>query len=44
LSYFKCPECGHSPLLEKQNYLECSNCGKKWGVKDGIYDFREPLK
>jgi len=42
LFYFKCPDCGHSPLLEKKDYLECSNCKKKWEVKDGIYDFREP--
>ena len=44
LSYFKCPDCGHSPLTDKKDYLECSNCGKKWGVRDGIYDFREPVK
>ena len=44
LSYFKCPACGHSPLVEKENVLECSNCKQKWGVKDGIYDFREPVK
>ena len=43
-SYFKCPDCGHSPLASKTNYLECSSCGKKWEVKDGIYDFREPVK
>jgi ubiquinone/menaquinone biosynthesis C-methylase UbiE len=42
LSYFKCPDCGYSPLIEKKDYLECSSCKKKWGVKDGIYDFREP--
>ncbi|HEX9333277.1 MAG TPA: class I SAM-dependent methyltransferase [Anaerolineales bacterium] len=42
LSYFKCPDCDHSPLIEKKDYLECSNCKKKWEVKDGIYDFREP--
>ena len=42
--YFKCPECGHYPLIEEEDYLECSNCKKRWGVKDGIYDFREPLK
>jgi ubiquinone/menaquinone biosynthesis C-methylase UbiE len=42
--YFKCPDCGHTPLVEKEGYLECSSCGKKWGVKDGIYDFREPVK
>jgi ubiquinone/menaquinone biosynthesis C-methylase UbiE len=43
LSYFKCPDCGHSPLIEKKDHLECSNCRKKWGVKDGIFDFREPI-
>jgi ubiquinone/menaquinone biosynthesis C-methylase UbiE len=43
-SYFKCPSCGHSSLIEKNDYLECTNCKKKWEVKDGIYDFREPMK
>jgi ubiquinone/menaquinone biosynthesis C-methylase UbiE len=42
LLFFKCPDCDHSPLVEQQDYLECSNCKKKWAVKDGIYDFREP--
>jgi ubiquinone/menaquinone biosynthesis C-methylase UbiE len=41
--FFKCPDCGHSPLVKKKDFLECSNCRKKWGIKDGIYDFREPL-
>jgi DNA-directed RNA polymerase subunit RPC12/RpoP len=44
LLFFKCSDCGHSPLTEKKDYLECSNCRKKWGVKDGIYDFREPIE
>jgi ubiquinone/menaquinone biosynthesis C-methylase UbiE len=44
LSIFKCPECGHAPLEDKTDYLECSNCKRKWGVKGGIYDFREPMK
>jgi hypothetical protein len=43
LSYFKCPECGHAPLEEKRNYLACSSCKRKWGVRGGIYDFRETL-
>ena len=42
LSYFKCPDCGASPLIEQKYYLECKNCNKKWEVKDGIYDFRVP--
>lgn len=41
--FFKCPDCGHSPLIERKDCLECSNCQKKWGFKDGIFDFREPV-
>jgi ubiquinone/menaquinone biosynthesis C-methylase UbiE len=44
LSIFKCPECGHAPLKGKTVYLECPNCKNKWEVKDGIYDFREPVQ
>jgi ubiquinone/menaquinone biosynthesis C-methylase UbiE len=40
---FKCPDCGKSPLKDESAYLECPACKKRWGVKDGIYDFREPL-
>ena len=43
-SYFKCLACGHSPLLEKKDHLECSRCKSRWPLKDGIYDFREPMK
>jgi ubiquinone/menaquinone biosynthesis C-methylase UbiE len=43
VAFFKCPECGYSPLSNQKGYLECSNCQKKWGVKDGIFDFREPV-
>lgn len=43
LSYFKCPDCDHTPLMDKKNYLECSSCHKTWGVKDGIFNFREPV-
>ena len=44
LSYFKCPDCGYSPLVGQDNYLECENCKKKWELRDGIYDFRESIK
>jgi hypothetical protein len=42
LAYFKCPECGISPLQDKKTYLLCPNCQNKWEIKNGIYDFREP--
>ena len=41
LEFFKCPDCSHSPLEDRGDHLACS-CGKKWTLKDGIYDFREP--
>jgi ubiquinone/menaquinone biosynthesis C-methylase UbiE len=44
LSYFKCPDCGTSPLVDHKTHLECSSCRKNWEVKDGIYDFREAMK
>ncbi|HSB02949.1 MAG TPA: class I SAM-dependent methyltransferase [Anaerolineales bacterium] len=43
VAFFKCPDCGHSPLIDEKDYLECSNCHKTWGVRDGIFDFREPV-
>ena len=44
LLFFKCPDCGHSPLEDKKDHLVCPNCKSKWAFKDGIYDFREALK
>jgi len=44
LGYFKCPDCGGSALVDKTDYLECSSCKKRWEFKEGIYDFREPIK
>ncbi|MDP3185037.1 MAG: class I SAM-dependent methyltransferase [Anaerolineales bacterium] len=43
LFYFKCSECGHAPLEEKKGYLACPGCKRKWAVRDGIYDFRQPI-
>ena len=43
-AFFKCPDCGFLPLEEKETFVECYGCRKKWEVKDGIYDFREPMK
>jgi len=43
LAFFKCPECGHAPLENNRTYLLCPKCRNKWEIKDGIYDFREPV-
>lgn len=44
LSFFQCPQCGAHPLLDMHTYLACSGCGRQWPIRDGIYDFREPLE
>lgn len=43
-AFFKCPNCGTAQLEDRKTHLECYSCGNKWEIKDGIYDFREPMK
>jgi ubiquinone/menaquinone biosynthesis C-methylase UbiE len=39
---FRCPECGASPLVQKDAGMECSSCKRVYEFRDGIYDFRQP--
>ena len=39
-TYFKCPECNHSPLSIVDPHILCPNCGRSWNISNGIYDFR----
>jgi SAM-dependent methyltransferase len=41
-AFFRCPECGHFPLDELQRAQVCPACTRRWLLRDGIYDFREP--
>jgi ubiquinone/menaquinone biosynthesis C-methylase UbiE len=41
--WFKCPLCSHVPLKAGPNLLQCPACANKWAVRDGIYNFREPV-
>jgi ubiquinone/menaquinone biosynthesis C-methylase UbiE len=43
IQWFKCPECGSSPLEDHADYLQCPSCGCQWAVREGVYDFKEPL-
>jgi ubiquinone/menaquinone biosynthesis C-methylase UbiE len=38
---FRCLNCGHSPLKEDNQYAACEQCGRRWPMTGGIYDFRE---
>ena len=40
---FRCPACGHAPLPAEGKALPCPDCGRRWPVEDGIYNFKEPL-
>ena len=42
-AFFQCPQCDHAPLEEKPDMLTCPNCGAKYAIRNGIYDFREAL-
>lgn len=43
-SFFKCPECGASLPKEEMGKLICPSCTRQWGIKNGIYNFKETLK
>ena len=43
-SFFKCPECAHSPLEDHSDFVSCSSCGRKYAFRDGIYNFKETLE
>jgi SAM-dependent methyltransferase len=47
--FFRCPECGgddfgpDASTPEGDGHLQCAQCGRRWAVSDGIYDFRQPM-
>jgi len=40
-TFFKCPECGSPNLEEHSEALACLGCGRKWAIREGIYDFKD---
>jgi hypothetical protein len=40
--FFRCPECGHYPLDEGSQAILCPACSRRWAIRDGIYDFKNP--
>ncbi|MGD8454775.1 MAG: class I SAM-dependent methyltransferase [Anaerolineales bacterium] len=43
-AFFRCPECKAALPDRGDGYLACSGCGLNWGIEDGIYNFKEPIK
>jgi len=42
-TFFKCPSCGAALPEAKNDVIDCLGCGRRWGIKNGIYNFKEPL-
>jgi ubiquinone/menaquinone biosynthesis C-methylase UbiE/ribosomal protein L37AE/L43A len=43
-AFWRCPECRSLAMEEVEEGIICRGCGKIWTYRDGIYNFREPLK
>jgi SAM-dependent methyltransferase len=42
-AFFRCPQCGDTGLRPAAGCLACAQCGRRWGISDGLYDFKQPL-
>jgi ubiquinone/menaquinone biosynthesis C-methylase UbiE len=40
---FRCPRCAVGPLTARADALICENCGTRWRMDDGIFDFKSPI-
>jgi len=43
IALFRCPACGTTPLQPLDAALNCTGCGRRWAIQDGIYNFKTPL-
>jgi len=43
-AFFRCLVCGSTMLLEETDALSCTDCGHRFEIRDGIYDFKVPSR
>ncbi|MGD8967232.1 MAG: class I SAM-dependent methyltransferase [Anaerolineae bacterium] len=43
-AFFRCTNCSSILLTEQESTLLCLDCGTRFAVRDGIYDFKSPLE
>lgn len=41
---WRCPGCGSLDLVGETDQLRCPACGRAWGVRDGVYNFKTPVE
>ncbi len=41
-AFFQCPQC-NTALEDNDEKLICSECGSQYAIRNGVYDFREPI-
>lgn len=39
---WRCPACSSTELSQADAGLRCQGCGRLWGIRGGIYDFKNP--
>ncbi|MEO8082249.1 MAG: methyltransferase domain-containing protein [Ardenticatenales bacterium] len=37
---WRCPACGHEPLIAAADAVPCPECGRRWPIEGGIHMFR----
>ena len=42
-TFFRCTACGSEQLVTARNELSCVICGARYGLRDGIWDFKTPI-
>jgi SAM-dependent methyltransferase len=43
-AFFRCTVCGSMMLVEEGEALACTDCGARFAIRDGIYDFKALLE
>jgi SAM-dependent methyltransferase len=42
-AFWRCPACGSTDLDHHADHLDCTNCGARWGIINGVYNFKDAL-
>lgn len=42
-AFWRCPACGGFDLVEEEDHVYCQGCRARWGIVNGVYNFKKPL-